>query len=208
MKVLGVGLSRTGTLSLHSALEILGLKSLHYDTVRLNDVLDGSNPRPDFRRYDDLDALLDLPTAYFYDELMLAYPECKCVLTVRDLDSWWRSVSRHFNEHHPAQPPGYGLKRRIKRYLTPGKASDQHVARDYNRFRIQLRNVVYGSTIAHEFIYKKKYLEHNQRARNNIPPERLLVMDITAGDGWDKLCPFLELPRPSVQFPHKHGTGG
>ncbi len=43
MKVLGVGLSRTGTLSLHAALEILGLKSLHYDTVRLNDVLDGGN---------------------------------------------------------------------------------------------------------------------------------------------------------------------
>lgn len=29
----------------------------------------------------------------------------------------------------------------------------------------------------------------------------LLVMDIPGGDGWDKLCPFLGLPRPAMPFP-------
>jgi len=29
-------------------------------------------------------------------------------------------------------------------------------------------------------------------------------MDITKGDGWDKLCKFLEKPKPDVSFPHKN----
>lgn len=208
MKILGVGLSRTGTLSLHAALQILGLSSLHYDTVRLNDVLDGSNIRPDFRRYDDIDAVVDLPAAYFYDEFLIAYPDCKCVLTVRSVDDWWRSVSRHFNEHYPPQSPGYGIKRRLKRYWGSSKQANQNLRRDYNRIRIQLRNLVYGSTIAQEYIYKKKYLQHNERVLDKIPRERLLVMDIASGDGWDKLCPFLGVAKPAGPFPHKHRTGG
>lgn len=189
-------------MSLHSALQTLGFKSLHYDTVRLNDVLDGSNRRPDFRRYDDLDAVVDLPTAYFYDELMLAYPECKCILTIRDLNNWWTSVARHFSEPQLLQPSGDGLKRHITKYWRRRKR--HHIGRDYNRFRVQLRNLVYGSEVAHEYIYKKRYLEHNERARRRIPPERLLIMDITSGDGWEKLCPFLGVPIPPHPFPHKH----
>lgn len=208
MKILGVGLSRTGTLSLHSALQVLGFSSLHYDTVRLNDVLNGSNNRPDFRRYDDIDAVVDLPAAYFYDELILAYPDCKCVLTVRAVDAWWKSVSRHFNEHHPAEAPGYGLKRRLKSFWKPPREPVQDLSRDYNRIRIQLRNLVYGSTTAKEYIYKKKYLQHNERVLNIIPRDRLLVMDIAAGDSWEKLCPFLGVPLPGgAAFPHEHRVG-
>jgi hypothetical protein len=36
---------------------------MHYDRVRLNDILDGTNPHPDFRRYDDFDAVTDIPSA-------------------------------------------------------------------------------------------------------------------------------------------------
>jgi len=39
-----------------------------------------------------------------------------------------------------------------------------------------------------------------------IPPHRLLVMDVTRGDGWDLLCPFLGLPIPSEPFPHENRT--
>src|SRR4030095_10183754 len=145
MKILGVGLSRTGTSSLHSALQILGFKSLHFDEIRLNDVLDGSSLMPDFRRYDDFDAVLDLPTAYFYDELTAAYPDCKCILTVRNIEDWWKSVSRFFNDEFPVEESEFAYFRwRVQRfvfnqkwrYLPPGE----------NRFRIQLRNYVYGSS--------------------------------------------------------------
>jgi hypothetical protein len=32
----------------------------------------------------------------------------------------------------------------------------------------------------------------------------LLVMDITAGEGWEKLCNFLHPPKPRVPFPHEN----
>lgn len=33
-------------------------------------------------------------------------------------------------------------------------------------------------------------------------PEDLLIMDICAGDGWEKLCPFLGFEIPETPFPH------
>ncbi|MBA3569657.1 MAG: hypothetical protein H0W28_09975, partial [Pyrinomonadaceae bacterium] len=164
-----------------------------------------STVRPDFRRYDDVDAVLDLPTSYFYDELTSAYPDCKCVLTVRNIEDWWRSIRRHFNVRLPAPPAGYyGLRARARRYL--GRCLRPDVRRDFIPFRMHLRNYVYGSSTAHEYLYKKKFQEHNERVLAKIPPSRLLVMDITAGEGWAKLCPFLDVTIPAVPFPHEDRT--
>ena len=33
-------------------------------------------------------------------------------------------------------------------------------------------------------------------------PEALLVLRITEGDGWEKLCPFLGQKIPRMPFPH------
>jgi hypothetical protein len=182
MKFVGAGLSKTGTSSLHAAMRILGFKSLHYDRLRLGDVIDGSSVEPDFRRYDDIDAVFDVPAAYFYAELLAAYPQAKCILTLRETDPWWRSISRHFNERSPI----------------PSAEQDP--------FRTRLRNMVYGSTTACEFLYKKRYLEHNNGVLRTVPADRLLVMDVTAGDGWEVLCPFVGKEIPSVPFPHANPT--
>lgn len=210
MKILGVGLSKTGTSSLHAALQLLNFKSLHFDEVRLNDVLDGSNTQPNFRRYDDVDAVLDLPSAYFYEELLAAYPECKCILTTRDADEWWTSVARYFNDRFPVDRVLRGrVHARAVRFLDRSLDRErQYWTPEQSRFRIQLRNYVYGSAQAHEYLYKKKYREHNERVLRTVPPERLLVMNVTAGDGWANLCPFLGLPIPATPFPHENKTPG
>jgi hypothetical protein len=180
MKILGAGLSKTGTTSLHRALGILGFKSLHFDDKRLNDVIDGTNSNPNFRRYDDVDAVLDIPAACFYEELVQAYPHCKCILTLRDEDSWWRSIEFHFNVRSPVS------------------------SREAQPFKWNLRHYAYGSAVASEFLFRKKYREHNERVLRRIPVERLLVMDITRGDGWQELCPFLKVPIPAIIFPHQN----
>lgn len=33
-------------------------------------------------------------------------------------------------------------------------------------------------------------------------PNKLLILDICSGDGWNKLCKFLDVPEPDVIFPH------
>jgi hypothetical protein len=35
----------------------------------------------------------------------------------------------------------------------------------------------------------------------------LLVMDICGGEGWEKLCPFLNQPTPEVAFPRRNVFG-
>jgi hypothetical protein len=178
MKILGVGLSRTGTTSLYKALQILGFNSLHWEPERLREVLDGSNPAPNFRYYDDVDAVTDLPAAYFYDELLEAYPGCQCILTIRDENAWWKSIEAHFNKNYPVKS----------------------LEDDFLRW--QERNYVYGSATAYEFLYRKKYREHNERVIQKIPAQQLLLMNITEGDGWEKLCPFLGVEIPPIAFPH------
>ena len=182
MKMLGVGLSKTGTTSLHRAMGLLGFRSLHHDR-RLNHVICGTKPDPGFRVYDDVDVVLDIPAACFYDELLMAYPGCRCILTMRSEDDWWKSIESHFNSKTPVESP------------------------EKHPFKWALRHFVYGSATAKEFLFRKRYREHNDRVIAKIPGSQLLIMDIAAGDGWEKLCPFVERDIPPMPFPHQNPRG-
>jgi hypothetical protein len=48
-------------------------------------------------------------------------------------------------------------------------------------------------------------VEHEARVRAYFAdrPGDLLVMDISAGDGWDVLCPFLGIDEPDTPFPQR-----
>lgn len=182
MRILGAGLSKTGTMSLASALTMLGFETIHCDTSRLIPVLTGTDNSPDFRLYDDVDAVTDLPTAYFYEELLEVYPGLLVILTIRPEDAWWESIRHHFNVRYP---------------ISHGDVDD---------VRFDIRTVVYGSVVAKEHLFRKKYREHNSRVIATVPRDQLLVMDITKGDGWAELCAFLERPEPREPFPHENRT--
>jgi hypothetical protein len=184
VRLLGVGLSKTGTTSLHWALQILGYRSLHYDDRRLNDVVQGVAKRPEFRRYDDVDAVLDIPAAIFFEEILAAYPHAKAVLTLRNEDEWWESIRSHYN---------------VKAPLT---------RREDDPFKWDLRTLAFGSPRASESSYRTRYREHNERAIHRIDPGRLLVLRIAEGEGWSELCPFLGEPVPDVPFPAENRRRG
>jgi hypothetical protein len=52
------------------------------------------------------------------------------------------------------------------------------------------------------------YQNHNRQIRDYFSgqPDRLLVMNVSAGDGWEKLCPFLAAEPPGKPFPHANRT--
>jgi hypothetical protein len=50
----------------------------------------------------------------------------------------------------------------------------------------------------------KAYHAWNDRVRAVIPADRLLVFKVT--EGWDPLCKFLGVPKPSEPFPHVNDT--
>ena len=49
----------------------------------------------------------------------------------------------------------------------------------------------------------KIYHEHYQKVMEYFKGREkdLLIMNICGGDGWGKLCPFLELEKPLIPFP-------
>lgn len=85
-KIFGIGLSKTATTSLCSAMTILGYKSKHYLT----------NPDKDISEHEFLN---DMPVQTRYQEYDKKYPGSKFILTVRDKESWLKSCSKHFRKH-------------------------------------------------------------------------------------------------------------
>lgn len=78
IRIWGVGLSRTGTMSLHAALKFLGYRSIHY-------------PRK-LSRAEKYEAACDSPVPIHYETLDRKYPGSKFILTIRNTQSWVESM--------------------------------------------------------------------------------------------------------------------
>lgn len=89
--------------------------------------------------------------------------------------------------------------------LRPTNEWLKSIVRHFGQEETPMRNWIYGvgHPTGNENIYKTRYENHNSEVLDyfNERPQDLLVMNITAGDGWEKLCPFLGTPIPSVPFP-------
>jgi len=174
MKVLGAGLSRTGTYTLHKAMEVLGYKSIHWAPERLIDEIYGY--AYNFKKFDDVDSVTDIPAAYFYRQIKLLY-NCKCILTVRDENDWFESIKWHIS--------------RLPLTLKGKKLDDAN----------QLHRIVYGSEYPNKELYIKSFQQHNENVVKQLSGRDLLVMNICNGDGWEVLCSFLDEKIPDASFP-------
>ena len=85
-KVFGIGLSRTGTLSLTHAMSMLGYKSCHFPE--------------DMKKVIDFNFLCDSPIAANYKRLDKEWPGSKFILTIRELTSWLDSCQALWESHY------------------------------------------------------------------------------------------------------------
>ncbi len=69
-----------------------------------------------------------------------------------------------------------------------------------------MRKWIYGRGCpeGNEQIYIERFNKHNKEVIEYFKerPKDLLIMDLTKGDGWNKLCPFLGLRVPELPFPN------
>jgi hypothetical protein len=69
-----------------------------------------------------------------------------------------------------------------------------------------IRDYIYGDgkPLNNELVFKKVYLKHIEDAKTYFKDRSndFLIVDFSKGDGWEKLCAFLNEPVPSVDFPH------
>jgi hypothetical protein len=92
-KIFGIGLSKTGTTSLTAALNILGIRSVHYPRVpQLHELL---------LTYQ---AATDTSVAAYFSELDQTYPRSLFILTMRDNASWVKSARVAFKRKRNLAP--------------------------------------------------------------------------------------------------------
>jgi 3'-phosphoadenosine 5'-phosphosulfate (PAPS) 3'-phosphatase len=178
-KIFGIGLSKTGTTSLANALQILGYKTK--DNMGVVKYAAGDVSSVDLDLVDGLEALTDTPIPSFYRELDARYPGSKFILTVRDSGGWLKSCKKQFTPRFAGVQTDAHKRLFIDLYGTDA-FDEQGFARGYEKF-------VNGA---------REYFKNRQ--------SDLLIIDIAAGEGWGKLCPFLERPVPDVPFPKANVT--
>lgn len=186
LKLIGAGLGRTATFSMKFALEHLGLGPCYHmsevfagtrRTVPLwLDVVAG---KPDWDAiFDGYQSTTDYPACSYWRELADYYPDAKVLLTVRDPDSWFDSVSETiFSEGMQGTLVGSPTGAMMKGVIFDAFDGD-----------------------IHDRAYMTEWFaRRNQQVIDAIPPERLLVFH--PRDGWGPLCAFLGVAVPDGPFP-------
>ncbi len=180
-KIFGIGLPKSGTSTLHAALEILGYRSIHNpdDKVTTQQV---RNADYRLKVIDQYDALMDNPIPGIFPQLDETWPGSKFILTLRSLEAWIASSRKAgFNQSYATPKPGSTVA-----------------------FH---RALLFGCNTFSESRFKWTYESHHLLVHHYFSGEKshqLLVMDLEEGADWKELCDFLGKPIPDVPFPHKN----
>jgi hypothetical protein len=197
LKVVGAGFGRTGTLSLKNALEKLGFGPCYHmielfprpEHIAMWHRLAFGHPMDWDEIFRGFRATVDWPASRWWREIAAHYPDAKVLLSVRDPEAWYKSMSDTI--YQPMKSP------------VPDDAPEM--------VRLQsemIRKSVLAETFDNRFDNKAHAIEvfqrHNQEVRDAIDPARLLVFDVR--EGWAPLCRFLEVPVPEEPFPRLNDT--
>ena len=186
LKVIGAGLGRTATLSLKFALEHLDLGPCYHMAevfagARRNvplwlDVVRG---KPDWNAvFGRFQSTTDYPACTYWRELTAFYPDAKVILTVRDADSWFDSVSETI----------FSPKMQGSLVGSPVGAMMQGVVFD-----------AFGDRVNDRAFMTDWFTRRNQSVIDSLPPSRLLVF--SPKEGWGPICAFLGVAVPKAPFP-------
>ncbi len=197
LQVVGAGFGRTGTLSLKNALEKLGFGACYHmmevfprpEHVAMWHRLAFGHPMDWDEIFRGFRATVDWPAARWWREIAAHYPDAKVLLSVRDPEDWYRSMSDTIYQ--------------------PMKLPVPDGAPEIVRLQSEMvRKAVLAETFDNRFDDKalaiQVFKRHNQEVRDSIDSARLLEFDVR--EGWAPLCRFLEVPIPDEPFPRLNDT--
>jgi hypothetical protein len=193
LRVIGAGFGRTGTLSLKAGLEQLGFGQCYhmFEVITRPDHIEmwygaAHGQAVDWNElFKDFAATVDWPACYYWRELANYYPEARVLLSVRDPDSWYRSISETiFQALSMPAPPN--APEPLKRQMAMAKKL--------------IGEATFGGRFDDKAHALAVFQQHIDTVRATIPPQRLLVYEVA--QGWEALCQFLGVQEPDGPFPH------
>jgi hypothetical protein len=189
LSVIGAGFGRTGTLSLKLALEQLGLGPCYHMVEVFKDpkapgyweaAADGA-PVDWETVFTGYGCTVDWPSATFWRELAQAFPQAKVILSVRDPESWFASTQ-----------------------ATIFRRGFDDMDDPFQRMAAKVIGDLFERRLDDKARLIEVFERHNEEVRRALPPERLLVYEVS--QGWGPLCDFLGVPAPSGPMPKVNST--
>jgi len=197
-KIFCIGFPKTGTTSLEKALEELG-----YNVCRGNyknnhtNYLIGLFYNKDFDEIDKIisyyDVFADLPWGgtEFYKYLFKKYPKAKFIHSFRQPESWYKSLEKMITKLDP------NLKTAMNSFHKGGRyGAVYYLEKEYeitqlyqNEEKIKSHYIKINNEIEHFF-------------KNNS--KTYLKIKITEGEGWSRICKFLNESIPNQNFPNEN----
>lgn len=192
MRVLVLGLPRTNTTSLTSALRTLGYNPYTMRHLATNPshiqawhsaVSSPALPAPITSILSSHDSIADLPGCMFAPALIAAYPDAKVILTTRRYEAWQKSMQDSI-----------------------------WVLLTWRLFQVcrivgltelaPLIRLLHALFLTHNGCHfngpetRQAYERHNECVREMVPRERLLEIDAEDDVGWREVCGFLGVEQP------------
>jgi len=194
LKVIGSGFGRTGTMSVKEALGILGLGPCHHMVEVMENPSQlsywqaiAAGKQPDWAEvFDGYHSQVDWPGAHVWHETSIAFPDARVIHTERPEEAWWNSFNGTIGKFF-ANSSDMDLPPQIKEIFITMK--DWFLKETFDDYTDR------DSAIT-------AYRRNNQKVRNTIPKDRLLIFNVA--DGWEPLCRFLGVPVPDTAFPHRN----
>lgn len=175
-KVFGIGLNKTGTSSLMRALITLGYNHSdqrgHFTHKYFNYQFDQI-----FETVENFNSFADWPWPLMYKQVFEKYGKnARYILTRRSsADTWLESLKAHTLATNPDNNP----RKRIFGYDYPHGAEAHHIA-----------------------FYERHLIEVRAYFKTQNASDVLCEIFWEEGDGWRKICGFLNEPMPDANFPH------
>ncbi|HZU61036.1 MAG TPA: sulfotransferase [Solirubrobacteraceae bacterium] len=201
MKLIGAGLPRTGTLSQKVALEMLGLGPCYHMVNVLMDLdeapvwqraLDGEDVWDEL--LGDFQATVDWPGSFFTRELAEKYPDAKVLLSLRDSETWVRSMRDTIW--------GIFYGDTLMNDLSTARARVDpkwHSYVEMTKGMWERSGLMPGGSNTSDEDMAAAMDRYHEEIQREIPSDRLLVWSVQ--EGWEPLCEFLGVPVPDTPFP-------
>lgn len=173
MKIIGIGLNKTGTKTLGECFTILGYNHhISCNGVAFNLWRKGSTDEL-MKIASVYDTFEDWPWPLLYREFDKYFPGSKFILTTRkNSETWYKSLCNHSIHTGPTE-----YRKAIYGEYMPHDSKDKHI-KFYESYNQTIR----------DYFHER--------------PQDCLEVCWETGDDWSILCSFLNLPIPNIPFPH------